>query len=64
LYDNVIGQMKNLNSSGLIMDGSKLDGVLISDVRATKQPPGRGIYVEPMSTRRDLVQVGWVPQQM
>ncbi|MGY2114343.1 type VII secretion protein EccCa [Nocardia gipuzkoensis] len=64
LYDNVIGQMKNLNSSGLIMDGSKLDGVLISDVRATKQPPGRGIYVEPMSSRRDLVQVAWVPQQM
>ncbi|MEU7632233.1 type VII secretion protein EccCa [Nocardia sp. NPDC049220] len=64
LYDNVIGQMKNLNSSGLVMDGSKLDGVLIGDVRATKQPAGRGIFVEPMNSRRDLVQVAWVPQQL
>ncbi|MGO4617650.1 type VII secretion protein EccCa [Nocardia sp. 2YAB30] len=64
LYDNVIGQMKNLNSSGLVMDGSKLDGVLIGDVRPTKQPPGRGIFVEPMTSRRDLVQVAWVPQQL
>ncbi|GAA5062230.1 type VII secretion protein EccCa [Nocardia callitridis] len=64
LYDNVIGQMKNLNSSGLIMDGSKMDGVLIGDVRATKQPPGRGIFIEPMSSNKDLVQVGWVPQQL
>ncbi|MEC3920212.1 type VII secretion protein EccCa [Nocardia sp. CDC160] len=56
LYDNVLGQMKNLNSSGLIMDGSKLDGMLLGDVKATKQPVGRGIFVEPLLSRRDLVQ--------
>jgi S-DNA-T family DNA segregation ATPase FtsK/SpoIIIE len=60
LYDNVLGQLKNLNSSGLIMDGSKLDGTLVGDVKATKQPPGRGLFVEPMLARQDLVQVGWV----
>ncbi|MEU2036520.1 type VII secretion protein EccCa [Nocardia amamiensis] len=64
LYDNVIGQMRNLNCSGLIMDGSKLDGALIGDVRATKQPPGRGILVEPMTSRRDLVQVARLPRQV
>ncbi|MEV0032751.1 type VII secretion protein EccCa [Nocardia sp. NPDC050793] len=64
LYDNVLGQMKNLNSAGLIMDGSKLDGMLIGDVRPTKQPPGRGIFVEPMNSRKDLVQVAWSPPQI
>ncbi|WP_331723066.1 type VII secretion protein EccCa [Nocardia sp. NBC_00511] len=56
MYDNVLGQIKNLNSSGLIMDGSKLDGILIGDVKAMKQPVGRGILVEPLHSRRDLVQ--------
>jgi S-DNA-T family DNA segregation ATPase FtsK/SpoIIIE len=62
MYDNVLGQMKNLNSSGLIMDGSKLDGMLIGDVKATKQPVGRGILVEPLASRRDLVQAAWSSQ--
>jgi DNA segregation ATPase FtsK/SpoIIIE, S-DNA-T family len=61
LYDNVLGGIRNLNSSGFIMDGSKLDGNLIGDVKATKQPTGRGIFVEPMHARQDLVQAGWVP---
>ncbi|WP_406271791.1 type VII secretion protein EccCa [Nocardia sp. NBC_00881] len=61
MYDNVLGQMKNLNSSGLIMDGSRMDGMLIGDVKPTKQPVGRGIFVEPMHSRRDLVQSAWTP---
>lgn len=62
MYDNVLGQMKNLNSSGFIMDGSKLDGLLIGDVKASKQPVGRGILVEPLHSRRDLVQSAWIPE--
>ncbi|MBO0853726.1 MAG: type VII secretion protein EccCa [Nocardia sp.] len=62
LYDNVLGQVKNLNSSGLIMDGTKMDGILIGDVKATKQPVGRGILAEPLNARRDLVQSAWTPQ--
>jgi DNA segregation ATPase FtsK/SpoIIIE, S-DNA-T family len=64
LYDNVIGQIKNLNSSGLIMDGTRQDGVLLGDVRPTKQPPGRGILMEPMLSRRDLVQSAWIPPRL
>ncbi|WP_280241694.1 type VII secretion protein EccCa [Nocardia abscessus] len=63
MYDNVLGQMKNLNSSGLIMDGSKLDGMLIGDVKPSKQPVGRGILVEPLHSRKDLVQAAWTPPQ-
>ncbi|WP_330179412.1 type VII secretion protein EccCa [Nocardia sp. NBC_01503] len=61
MYDNILGQMKNLNSSGLIMDGSRLDGMLVGDVKATKQPTGRGIFVEPLHARRDLVQAALPP---
>jgi S-DNA-T family DNA segregation ATPase FtsK/SpoIIIE len=62
MYDSVLGQMKNLNSSGLIMDGTRLDGMLIGDVKATKQPVGRGILVEPLTSTKDLVQSAWIPE--
>ncbi|CCF62163.1 putative FtsK/SpoIIIE family protein [Nocardia cyriacigeorgica GUH-2] len=64
MYDNVMGGIRNLNSSGLLMDGTRQDGALIGDVRATKQPPGRGILVEPMLTRRELVQSAWIPPRL
>ncbi|NNH73235.1 type VII secretion protein EccCa [Nocardia uniformis] len=63
LYDNILGQMKNLNSSGLVMDGTRLDGMLIGDVKPTKQPAGRGIFVEPLHSRKDLVQAAWEPER-
>jgi S-DNA-T family DNA segregation ATPase FtsK/SpoIIIE len=62
MYDTVLGQVKNLNSSGLIMDGTKMDGMLIGDVKPTKQPVGRGILVEPLTSTKDLVQAAWNPE--
>lgn len=59
MYDNVLGQMKNLNCSGLVMDGSRLDGMPVGDVKPTKQPVGRGIFVEPLRSAKDLVQSAW-----
>jgi S-DNA-T family DNA segregation ATPase FtsK/SpoIIIE len=63
LFDMVLGQMKNLNSSGIILDGDKSEGALVGDVKAAKQPPGRGYFVEPMYGRKDLVQVA-VPDEL
>ncbi|MFD8249230.1 type VII secretion protein EccCa [Nocardia sp. NPDC059691] len=62
MYDSVLGQIKNLNCSGVILDGSRLDGMLIGDVKPTKQPVGRGIFVEPLHSRKDLVQAAWTPE--
>lgn len=62
MYDSVLGQVKNVNSSGLIMDGTRLDGMLIGDVKPTKQPLGRGILVEPLTSTKDLVQAAWTPE--
>ncbi|WP_051161815.1 type VII secretion protein EccCa [Nocardia brevicatena] len=61
MYDSVLGQIKNLNCSGVILDGSRMDGLLIGDVKATKQPVGRGIFVEPLRSTKDLVQAAWSP---
>lgn len=61
LFDNVLGQVKNLNCTGLIMDGTRTDGALIGDVKATRQPAGRGMLVEPMSGHRELVQSAFIP---
>ncbi len=62
MYDSVMGQIKNLNCSGLVMDGTKMDGILLGDVRPTKQPLGRGILVEPLHSRKDLVQAAHIPE--
>jgi S-DNA-T family DNA segregation ATPase FtsK/SpoIIIE len=61
MYDSVLGQVKNLNSSALIMDGTRNDGMLIGDVKPTRQPVGRGILVEPLTSTKDLVQSAWIP---
>lgn len=61
MFDSVLGQIKNLNCSGVILDGSRMDGMLIGDVKATKQPVGRGIFVEPLRSAKDLVQAAWSP---
>ncbi|NUS45497.1 MAG: type VII secretion protein EccCa [Mycobacteriaceae bacterium] len=61
LYDSVVGQIKNVNSSGFLMDGMPNEGRLIGDVKPARQPPGRGILVEPMTSGKDLVQCAWMP---
>ncbi|WP_067711866.1 type VII secretion protein EccCa [Nocardia yamanashiensis] len=43
LYDNVLGTMKNLSVSTLLMSGPRDEGKLIGDLRPMKLPPGRGI---------------------
>lgn len=55
----LLGELKNLNSPGIVMSGSKDEGPLIDTVRATAQPPGRGTLVTREFT--ELVQVPNLP---
>lgn len=55
----LLGELKNLNSPGIVMSGSKDEGPLIDTVRATSQPPGRGTLVTREFT--ELVQVPNLP---
>jgi S-DNA-T family DNA segregation ATPase FtsK/SpoIIIE len=55
----LLGELKNLNSPGIVMSGSKDEGPLIDTVRATSQPPGRGTLVTREFT--ELIQVPNLP---
>jgi DNA segregation ATPase FtsK/SpoIIIE, S-DNA-T family len=60
MYDPVIGRLKELGASGLIMSGSRDEGILLGDVRPGPQPPGRG-YLVGRRSGAELVQVAWTP---
>jgi S-DNA-T family DNA segregation ATPase FtsK/SpoIIIE len=58
LFEPVLQRVRELGSPGLMMSGSKDEGVLIGDVKPTAQPAGRGTLV----SRRHgtgLIQVAW-----
>ncbi|MGO1052372.1 type VII secretion protein EccCa [Crossiella sp. CA198] len=60
IYDPVLMRIKELGSPGLIMSGSRDEGVLLGDVRSSPQPPGRGQLVSRRNGNQ-LVQVAWTP---
>jgi S-DNA-T family DNA segregation ATPase FtsK/SpoIIIE len=58
LFEPVLQRMRELDSPGLLMSGNREEGVLIGNMRASAQPPGRGTLVR----RRDgnqLIQTAW-----
>jgi S-DNA-T family DNA segregation ATPase FtsK/SpoIIIE len=60
MFDPVLQRLRELGTPGLIMSGSRDEGVLLGDVRPSPQPPGRGTLVRRRGTPM-LVQVGWTP---
>jgi DNA segregation ATPase FtsK/SpoIIIE, S-DNA-T family len=61
MFDPVIQRIREMGSPGLIMSGSKDEGVLLGNVKAQAQPPGRGFLVERRAGSR-LIQVALVDQ--
>jgi DNA segregation ATPase FtsK/SpoIIIE, S-DNA-T family len=61
MFDPVIQKIKEMGSPGLIMSGSKDEGVLLGNVKAQAQAPGRGFLVERRSGSR-LIQVALVDE--
>jgi len=59
MFDPLIQRIKEMGSPGLVMSGSKDEGVLLGNVKAQPQPPGRGFFVERRTGSR-LVQVALV----
>jgi S-DNA-T family DNA segregation ATPase FtsK/SpoIIIE len=58
LFEPVLQRIRELGSPGLMMSGSKDEGVLLGDVKPSAQPAGRGTLV----SRRHgtgLIQVAW-----
>ncbi|MBB6032867.1 type VII secretion protein EccCa [Phytomonospora endophytica] len=59
LYDPVIQRLREIQTPGLIMSGSRDEGALLGNVRPAQQPPGRGVLVSRRGT--GLVQIAWTP---
>jgi S-DNA-T family DNA segregation ATPase FtsK/SpoIIIE len=62
LYDPLLMRIKELGSPGLVMSGSRDEGVLLGDVRPGPQPPGRGVLVS-RRNGTELIQVAQVPAE-
>ncbi|MEJ2865998.1 type VII secretion protein EccCa [Actinomycetospora flava] len=57
-FEPVLARLRELGSPGIVMSGSRDEGVLLGTVRPGPQPPGRGWLVSRRHGER-LVQVGW-----
>ncbi|MBC6451424.1 type VII secretion protein EccCb [Actinokineospora xionganensis] len=61
LFDPIVGKLRELSTPGIVMSGSRDEGVLLGSVRPSALPPGRGTLVR----RREgesLIQVAWTPE--
>ena len=58
VFEPVLARLRELSSPGIVMSGSRDEGVLLGTVRPGPQPPGRGWLVGRRHGER-LVQVGW-----
>ncbi|MEJ2854280.1 MULTISPECIES: type VII secretion protein EccCb [unclassified Saccharothrix] len=58
MYDPILSSLREVSSPTLIGSGSKEEGILVGDVRASPEPPGRGtLFTRKHGKRR--VQVAW-----
>ena len=46
LFDPLLGRLKELGAPGLVLNGSPDEGALVETVKASPQPPGRGMLVD------------------
>lgn len=61
LYEPVLQRLRDLDTPGLVMSGDPGEGQLVGHVKASPQPPGRGLLVRRRARPAALVQVAWTP---
>ncbi|WP_026360383.1 type VII secretion protein EccC [Amycolatopsis nigrescens] len=59
LYDPILGKLKEIAAPGIVMNGSRDEGVLLGSVRPGPMPPGRGSMVS-RKVSKQLMQVSWI----
>ncbi|NIJ14184.1 S-DNA-T family DNA segregation ATPase FtsK/SpoIIIE [Saccharomonospora amisosensis] len=60
--DPIIGKLKELAMPGIVMNGSKDEGQLLGNVKASPMPPGRGVFVS-RKAGKQLMHVSWIPPE-
>ena len=58
LFDPLLGRLRELGAPGLVLNGSPDEGALVDSVKASPQPPGRGVLVDRRRGAR-RVQLAW-----
>ncbi len=61
LYDPVLQRLRELDAPGLLMSGNKDEGVLLGNLKPSRQPPGRGSLVR-RSDGVQLIQTAMIDQ--
>ncbi|MFJ8577397.1 type VII secretion protein EccCb [Micromonospora sp. NPDC093277] len=62
LYEPVLQRLRELDSPGLLMSGSREEGPLLGGLRPQPMPPGRGTLVRRRDGNR-VVQTAWSPPE-
>ena len=58
LFDPLLGRLRELGAPGLVLNGSPDEGALVEAVKASPQPPGRGVLVDRRRGARRM-QLAW-----
>jgi S-DNA-T family DNA segregation ATPase FtsK/SpoIIIE len=58
LFDPLLGRLRELGAPGLVLNGSPDEGALVGTVKASPQPPGRGVLVDRRRGARRM-QLAW-----
>jgi S-DNA-T family DNA segregation ATPase FtsK/SpoIIIE len=61
-FDPIIGKLKEISAPGLVMSGSKDEGVLWGTVKPSAMPPGRGTLVS-RKAGQQLMHIAWIPSE-
>ncbi|MFG1639653.1 type VII secretion protein EccCa [Amycolatopsis sp. NPDC049252] len=59
MYDPIIGKLKEIAAPGMVMNGSRDEGALVGNIKASTMPPGRGNLLT-RKAGKQLVQVSWI----
>ena len=59
MYDPIIGKLKEIAAPGMVMNGSRDEGALVGNIKASAMPPGRGNMLT-RKAGKQLVQVSWI----
>ncbi|MDT7801244.1 MAG: segregation ATPase FtsK/SpoIIIE, family [Actinomycetota bacterium] len=59
MYDPIIGKLKEIAAPGMVMNGSRDEGALVGNIKASAMPPGRGNMLT-RKAGKQLVQLSWI----
>jgi S-DNA-T family DNA segregation ATPase FtsK/SpoIIIE len=59
MFDPIIGKLREIASTGMVMSGSKDEGALLGNVKPSAQPPGRGTIVS-RKFGEQRAQIAWI----